>query len=152
MTSVTQQVTLRDARNSAAALEHWPATARLVESLQRRLRSARELRRRGKPYDHLVVAYFADMARVLPNTLRVLAPRGRAAWVIGDSAPYGVHIDTPALVGILAEEVGFRVIEDRPLRSRGSRWKTAPGRQALPLSERMLVFEKPSFGDQQALF
>ena len=50
-------------------------------------------RRAGrKRYDAMVAAYFADMSRALAAMARVMRPGARACLVIGDSAPYGVHV------------------------------------------------------------
>lgn len=93
---------------------------------------------RTKEYDQVLPAYFAGMADVLANLFVNLEPGSRAIWLVGDSAPYGVHIDTPNLIGKVAESLGFDFEEDVLLRRRGARW----GRSR-DLSERMIVMRRP---------
>lgn len=49
------------------------------------------------------------MAKVITHLRDYSAAGARCAWVIGDSAPYGIYVDTPALIGSLAESLGFKV-------------------------------------------
>jgi hypothetical protein len=69
-------------------------------------------------------------------------PRIRLAWVVGDSAPYGVYIDTPALIAKLAAELGFKRGEDITVRSRGLRWRQNGSRHQVPLTERLITFKR----------
>lgn len=100
-------------------------------------------RRYGKEYDRVLPSYFAGAATVLRQLFGHLIPGAKAAWVVGDSAPYGVYIDTPRLLGQLAEEIGFSVTVDVTIRSRGERWRTNGTRHQVPLSERLLVLRRP---------
>lgn len=68
---------------------------------------------------------------------------GIYVWVVGDSAPYGIAIDTPSLVLLVAEELGFQSVEDRCLRDRGQRWRTNGTRHQVALTERLIVFRRP---------
>jgi hypothetical protein len=61
---------------------------------------------------------------------------------VGDSAPYSVYVDTPSLIGVAAEEVGFEVKEVWTLRERGLRWKTSGVRHQEKLEERLVWFQK----------
>jgi hypothetical protein len=45
-----------------------------------------------KNYHTMIAAYFVDMAKVWRQLRRVAAAGGRICFVIGDSAPYGVHV------------------------------------------------------------
>jgi hypothetical protein len=90
-----------------------------------------------------LATYFADIAAVLEQLLPRMAPGARAAWVIGDSAPYGVRVDTPGLLGFLAEEIGFEILDDVHLRDRGQRWPGVGKRHRLALTERVVVFRRP---------
>jgi hypothetical protein len=149
--SCTQQVTVARSAEAQRHLSAFPAISASLASLARRLHHERRKRSRGKIYDLLLWAYFADLAEVLVGLRRALAPGARAAWVVGDSAPYDVHVDTPALLGMLAEEVGFQVLEDRHLRPRGHKWAGVGQRHAQLLSERLLVFARPGWGEQTSL-
>ena len=79
------------------------------------------------------------LEQVLKNLVSHLEPGSSALWIIGDSAPYGVYVDTPALIGELASAAGFDLREDLTLRARGDRWATAADRHQVPLTERLLV-------------
>lgn len=151
--SSTQQVTGgRDVR-AWGQLAKLPATCAAVASLVRRLQRAQEPRRRPKRYDRLLPCYFADVAAVLCRLHRAMAPDARAAWVVGDSAPYGVWVDTPSLLGLVAEEVGFEVLDDVHLRERGRKWPSAGGvRHGRVLSERLLIFRRRPPALQLSLF
>lgn len=149
--SCTQQVTATRASAAHDALASLPATAALTRILCARLERAQGQRARPKRYDVLVPVYFADMALVLKRLLRALAPEAKTAWVVGDSAPYGVHVDTPALLSVLAEEIGFSVLDDVHLRDRGRRWPGVGGRHSRRLTERLIVFVRPGWGEQQRL-
>lgn len=149
--SCTQQVTVASGRAARESLADCAALTATLAPLSRRLLAARRRRSKGKIYDHLLWAYFADMRLVLAHLHRALAPGGRAAWVIGDSAPYGVYVDTPALTGVLAQELGFELVEDRVLRARGGRWPNVGARHGRQLSERLVVLRRPPLGFQEAL-
>jgi len=147
----TQQVNASRAAEANVVLEQYPATDALVRTLSRRLKRVRLDRGGRKYYELLMPAYFADMAEVLTHLRRVLAPGARAAWVVGDSAPYDVRVDTPYLLGVLAEDAGFQVLEEIHLRERGSKWQGVGGRADRKLSERLLVFRRPPRSQQEML-
>jgi hypothetical protein len=149
--SCPQDVRKRRAHEAAEALKRYPATDVAVTSLAVRLQRAQGDRQRPKRYDHLIVSYFADMLAVLDNLHLAMAPGARAAWVVGDSSPYGVYIDTPALLGLAATDVGFEVLDDIHLRDRGERWPGSRPRRARLLAERLLVFRRPAPPAQEPL-
>jgi len=149
--SCTQQAAAPRAQAALARLDVLPATAALTQLLCGRLTRAQREPARPKRYDLLVPAYLADVACVLEHLRRALAPGAKAAWIVGDSAPYGVHVDTPTLLSILAEELGFTVLDDVHLRDRGTRWPGVGARHGRRLSERLLVFARPAWGEQQRL-
>lgn len=139
LTSTTQQSSVRE-RDDALRTVANTTIGSEVATLTDRLQGERRQRRRGKEYDQVVPAYFAAMNAIIGNVARALTPGAPCVWLIGDSAPYGVHIDTPRLIGELAEGAGFTVTEDVVLRRRGARWGTATGRHDVQLSERLLLF------------
>jgi hypothetical protein len=110
--------------------------------LAERLQTERASRLRGKAYDRLLWCYFADLAPVIRHMRAVLRPGARAVWVVGDSAPYGIRVDTPSLIAQLATEIGLEVVDDEPLRARGARWAGLRARHSLRLSERMIVLRR----------
>lgn len=79
-----------------------------------------------KSYDLLVSGYFNDMFLILADVYRVLKPETTAVFVLGDSAPYGVHIPTDELIGKIGMGVGFSGYHLDILRERGSKWKDGP--------------------------
>jgi hypothetical protein len=149
--SSTQQVTRRASEHAAEYLRFLPGTSASVTTLSRRLQHAQAAVRRPKKYDQLIGCYVADIVRVLHNLHRALAPGARAAWVVGDSAPYGVYVDTPALLSLAAAELGFEVLDDVFLRERGGRWPSVGGRHERRLSERLVVFRRSPLPSQEPL-
>jgi hypothetical protein len=105
------------------------------------LESERTRRPRGKEYDRLVPSYLYGIARVLEHLRRHVRRGAMCAWVIGDSAPYGVYIDTPQLIGEIAEHSGFSVEGSQVLRQRGSRWRQNGSRHEVRLDERLVTFK-----------
>ena len=147
--SSTQQVTVRPSEEAWENLqENVPRVYDSLLPIAEQLLLARRTRPQGKPYDRLLPCYFAEIAAVLSFQLRAMAAGSRAVWVIGDSAPYGIRVDTPALIGQAAVSLGYELIGDQQIRSRGKRWETSR-RAGLSLSERMIVLRRPSSGAVQ---
>lgn len=140
--ATTQQSRRRRARLAAARLRAYPKVAAEIEGLTKKLATERAQRTRGKEYDQVLPAYFADMSRVLSHLHDHLAPGARAAWVVGDSAPYGIYVDTPAIIARLASAIGYETEQDVTVRSRGLRWQTNGSRHQVPLSERLVTFRR----------
>jgi len=138
----TQQTTVGGATTALKWLASFPDTSRAVRELREELGVQRRDRPRGKEYDNLVAMYFADVGQVLVQLHARLAPRSPTAWVVGDSAPYGVYVDTPALLSGLATEIGFEPIDDRVIRRRGVRWTSNGTRHQRALSERLIVLRR----------
>lgn len=113
-----------------------------IESLAGALANERHKRPRGKEYDYMLRCYLADMSRVLTNLGRVMRQGGRVVLVVGDSAPYGVYVDTPGLLARLAGELSFDTISDTSVRDRGLRWRTNGTRHRVGLSERLVVLKR----------
>jgi hypothetical protein len=90
-----------------------------------------------KAYDTMVAAYFHDLAQVWKGLRTVLRPGGRAVFVVGDSAPYGVHVPAERWLGELALAAGFRSFSFVPLRERNVKWKNRKHR--VPLVEGILT-------------
>lgn len=94
-----------------------------------------------KSYNILMLLYFNDMYLVLKEIYRVLKLNKKAYLVLGDSAPYGVYIDTTTLLGEIAQSVGFSNFEIQKLRVRGTKWQTLTHRHSLTLSENILILK-----------
>lgn len=95
-----------------------------------------ELRRdRGgrKNYHLMVVAYFHDMALALQAMRSSLAPGGTACLVVGDSAPYGVHVPVEEWLGRIGLATGFTEFSFDKVRDRNVKWKNRKHR--VPLHE-----------------
>jgi hypothetical protein len=92
-----------------------------------------------KNYHTMIVAYFTDMARVWQSLRRVVRVGGRACFVIGDSAPYGIYVPVDRWMGELALAAGFRAFSFEKTRDRNVKWKNRKHR--VPLHEGRLWVE-----------
>jgi DNA modification methylase len=92
-----------------------------------------------KSYDLMVAGYFNDMLQVLKQVYRVLKPEAPFILVLGDSAPYGVHIPTDVYLSKMAVSLGFRRYNIQTLRERGTKWRNNPQRHQKPLREVLLI-------------
>ncbi|MFI6271163.1 MULTISPECIES: hypothetical protein [Micromonospora] len=142
VTATTQQSSVIGARSAEDFLARHGKVADEVKELVADLRDQRMLRPRGKEYDRVVPEYFASMSQILANLSLALAANSSAVWLVGDSAPYGVYIDTPGIIGRLAREHGFSVEQDIKLRKRGQRWSGNAARHNLELSERLILLRR----------
>ncbi|HEX5443415.1 MAG TPA: hypothetical protein VFW87_06290, partial [Pirellulales bacterium] len=104
-----------------------------------RLAAERETHGGKKTYHAMVAFYFYDLAKVWLALRRVTRSDGRACFVIGDSAPYGVHVPVESLLGELALAAGFRRYWFEKLRDRNTKWKNRKHR--VPLQEGRLWVE-----------
>lgn len=92
-----------------------------------------------KTYHTMIAAYYADLSKVF-RALRPLCAEGsKLCFVIGDSAPYGVHAPAEQWLGRLAESAGFHSISFEKLRDRNVKWKNR--KHTVPLQEGRLWFE-----------
>jgi SAM-dependent methyltransferase len=88
--------------------------------------------RGGKKQYHAMIAhYFYDLAQVWQSLRRVTCPGGRACFVIGDSAPYGVYVPVDRWLGELAIAAGFERFRFEKLRDRNTKWKNRKHRVLL---------------------
>jgi hypothetical protein len=97
------------------------------------LAAVRRARGGQKQYHTMVAAYFAGMARVLAELRRVCGPAARVCMVVGDSAPYGVHVPVPEWLGELALAAGFGSVRFEKTRDRNVKWRNRKHR--VPLVE-----------------
>lgn len=95
-----------------------------------------------KSYDLLVIGYMNDLYLVLKDCYRVLKSGRTAKFILGDSAPYGVHIPTDELIGKIAMNVGFGDYSIDVLRTRGGKWKDNPQRHDVALRESIVTVRK----------
>jgi hypothetical protein len=141
--ATTQQTRIAVAAAAEEQLAIYPTFHRNICSLIKKLEGERLARGRGKEYDRVVAPYFLGVASVLSNLFEVLQPGALCAWVIGDSAPYGVYVDTPALISALAVDLGFEPVADSKVRSRGNRWQSNGVRPPVDLTERLVTLARP---------
>lgn len=76
-----------------------------------------------KPYHAMIAHYFHDLSQVWASLRRVVRPGGRMCFVIGDSAPYGIHVPVERWLGQLAVAAGFKTYRFEKLRDRNTKWK-----------------------------
>lgn len=113
---------------------------RLMPNIER-IKKESKKRKGKKSFDILALYYFEDMYKVLLEMRRVLAKGSKAYLVLGDSAPYGVFIETTKLLGEIAMSTGFEKYKIIKIRDRGTKWKSLRFRHSLKLSENILVLE-----------
>ncbi|MFH1732575.1 MAG: DNA methyltransferase [Planctomycetota bacterium] len=144
ITSATTQIARNDPKYALSEeLRHaCPDEYAFLRDATTLLRKLRQTKGGKKSYDHLVSGYFNDMYKVLRDCLRVLKPGARAVFVLGDSAPYGVHIPTDELIGRIGVRLGFRDYIIRVLRARGGKWKQNPQRHSVELRESVVTLSK----------
>jgi hypothetical protein len=140
--ATTQQSSMGSAATAAARLQPFGTAAAAIEELTAQLRAERTDRKRGKEYDRVVPAYFAAITQILGNLAGALAPGAAAVLLVGDSAPYGIYIDTPTLIAELSQHVGFSAEKDVVLRRRGLRWATNSQRHRTELTERLVLLRR----------
>ena len=80
--------------------------------------------------------------KVIVGVYRVLRPGRQFVLVLGDSAPYGVHVRTDEIMGELARAVGFSEHEVTVIRARGGKWSGNSQRHKVPLRESIVTITK----------
>lgn len=98
-----------------------------------KLLGEREVHAGRKPYHTMIAAYFSDLARVWKQLRRVTRDGALVCFVIGDSAPYGIHVPVERWLGELALSAGFTSFEFEKTRDRNVKWKNRKHR--VPLLE-----------------
>lgn len=110
-----------------------------IECAYRELEELREIRAGKKNYHWMIVAYFTDLAKTWAALRRVCVPGAKVCFVVGDSAPYGVHVPVERWLGELALASGFNSWEFEKLRDRNNKWLNRKHR--VPLHEGRLWVE-----------
>jgi hypothetical protein len=138
--SCTQHVTplIKETDRIASSPLLSPIAVELKETC-RKLARERESHGGKKPYHTMIAAYFLDMAEVWRALRRVTRDGGRACFVIGDSAPYGIHVPVDRWLGELALSAGFKSFAFEKTRDRNIKWKNRKHR--VPLHEGRLWVE-----------
>lgn len=105
----------------------------------RRLSELRLVKGGKKNYDLMVAGYFEDMLRVIQGAYAILKNGRPFVLVLGDSAPYGVHVRTDEIIGELALAIGFSRFDIKVLRTRGEKWAGNTQRHKVPLRESIVT-------------
>lgn len=144
MTSATTQIARNDPKYilSDEIRETCPDVADFIQSSADELSVLRMEKGGKKSYDLMVIGYFNDMFQIMSESFRVLKNDTKALFVLGDSAPYGVHIPTDKLIAEIGLRLGFDNYEIDVLRERGGKWKANPQRHNVPLRESIVILEK----------
>ncbi|MFN4253580.1 MAG: hypothetical protein ACK4Q5_01060, partial [Saprospiraceae bacterium] len=144
MTSATTQIVRSDARYefSPAFKYECPEVHQFLAEAVQQLGVLRNQKGGKKSYDLMTVGYFNDMYRILKDNFRVLRRGSKALYILGDSAPYGVHIPTDELIGKIGLAVGFRDYHIQNLRDRGGKWEKNPQRHSVMLRETVVTLTK----------
>ncbi len=111
-----------------------------LEPVVHQLAALREERAGRKAYDRMVAAYFVDMAAVLGALARATRSGAELVFVLGDSAPYGVHVPAPRWLARLGQAAGLESEGFETLRRRNVKWKNRKHR--VPLLEGVLRLRK----------
>lgn len=142
LTATTQQSSVGAASDARTLLQTYGTVGTEISEIADRLQKERGNRSRGKEYDRVVPDYFVAIARIMENLSTVLASGAPAVLLVGDSAPYGVYVDTPGLIAKLAKCQGFTLEEDVILRHRGQRWASNATRHNVQLAERLVLLRR----------
>ena len=144
ITSATTQINRTDVRYEILDefSKECPNVTDFIGESVEKLAELRKTKGGKKSYDLMVAGYFNDMYKIIKDVYRVLRPKTKALFVLGDSAPYGVHIPTDKLIGDIGICIGFSSYEIEVLRARGDKWKANPQRHNIPLREGVVILSK----------
>jgi DNA modification methylase len=144
MTSATTQISRTDRKYTLShnIKNNCPKVYAFLKESIRKLSQFRLLKGGKKSYDLMVAGYFNDIYLVLKDVFRILRPSSSALFVLGDSAPYGVHIPTEELIGKLGIGIGFSTYSITQLRTRGEKWRDNPQRHGVKLRESIVTLIK----------
>lgn len=144
MTSATTQISRNDKRY--VFLEEFknvcPEPYEFLKNAVVNLSELRKIKGGKKSYDLLTIGYFNDIYQIIKDNYRILRNNAKAHFVLGDSAPYGVHIPTDELIGEIGIKLGFKTYNIEILRTRGGKWAKNPQRHTVKLKESIVTLEK----------
>ncbi|MBU6266201.1 MAG: hypothetical protein KGN34_01590 [Sphingomonadales bacterium] len=104
-----------------------------LSAVCRELAVVRETKGGKKTYHTMVAAYFDDLARTWHALRPLCSQDAKVCFVIGDSAPYGVHVPAEQWLARLAVAAGFAAPRFDKIRDRNLKWKNRKHR--VPLQE-----------------
>jgi hypothetical protein len=125
----TRTVNLEDVLANTVLAPIYSEISSVCEELGR----VRETKGGRKTYHLMIACYFFDMAKVWMALRRACDSPSGVCFVIGDSAPYGVHVPVYDWMGKLAIAAGFSKWTFEKTRDRNIKWKNRKHR--VPLSE-----------------
>jgi len=105
----------------------------------RQLEAEKENHGGKKNYHTMIAAYFSDLANVWHALRHVTSEDALVCFVIGDSAPYGIHVPVDRWLGELAIATGFKSYFFEKTRDRNVKWKNR--KHTVPLHEGRLWIE-----------
>jgi DNA modification methylase len=121
------------------ALDEVRAIRDELTTVCRELEAVRLTKGGRKTYHTMIAAYYSDLSKVFRALRPVCAAGSKLCFVIGDSAPYGVHAPAEQWLGRLATDAGFHSVSFEKLRDRNTKWKNR--KHTVPLQEGRLWFE-----------
>lgn len=144
ITSATTQINRSDERYKFRDdfIKDNPAEYEFLSNAVKKLSELRKVKGGKKSYDLLVIGYFNDIYQIIKDNYRVLKHNSVARYILGDSAPYGVHIPTDELIGKIGCNIGFSRYSIEELRVRGDKWKENPQRHSVKLRETIVTLYK----------
>lgn len=144
ITSTTTQIDRKDNKYTFLPdfVHDCPQEHQFLLDATKKLSEIRLTKGGKKSYDLLVLGYMNDLYRVIKDNYRVLKKGSVAKYILGDSAPYGVHIPTDELIGKIGVNVGFANYKIDILRTRGEKWKGNPQRHGVALRESIVTLTK----------
>ncbi len=86
-----------------------------------------------KAYHSMIVAYFHDLGKTWNQLRKMTSDGANVCFVVGDSAPYGVHVPVDRWLGEQALAAGFQDYEFEKVRDRNIKWENRKHR--VPLHE-----------------
>ncbi len=144
ITSATTQINRTDSKYDldSCLREDSPDVYEFLLESKNLLEQKRKIKGGKKSYDLMISGYFNDLYLILQDVYRVLKKNTYALFILGDSAPYGVHIPTDELIGKIGVAIGFSDYRISVLRTRGGKWKDNPQRHSVPLRESIVQLKK----------
>lgn len=136
--SATQNVGRWNAENALESRLLAPIIDELFPVYEE-LSEVRKGRGGNKAYHTMLTGYFYDNAQIFRALRKKTATGARVCYVVGDSAPYGVHAPVERWLGQLALDAGFTSWSFSKVRDRNTKWKNR--KHTHPLHEGYLWIE-----------
>lgn len=89
-----------------------------------------------KTYHTMIAAYFVDLGKVVKQLASCRKDTAEICMVLGDSAPYGIHVPVEHWLSELALAAGFTFAKFDKIRDRNTKWRNRKHR--VPLKEGFL--------------